>query len=52
MKVLVGYVGMSRATIYRNIEKGRFPKPVAISPRCVGWRRSEVQTWLAELKGR
>jgi prophage regulatory protein len=39
-------VGLSRATIYQMMREGRFPKPVKISVRAVGWIEHEIQEWL------
>jgi prophage regulatory protein len=39
-------VGLSRATIYQMMREGRFPKPVKISARAVGWIEHEIQEWL------
>ena len=38
--------GLSKATIYRLIAKGKFPARVKLSERCVGWRADEVDAWL------
>jgi len=38
--------GLSRATIYREIAKGRFPKQVRIAPGRVAWRRTDIEEWL------
>lgn len=38
--------GLSRSTLYRRISAGRFPKQIAISDRCAGWRESGVREWL------
>ncbi|MBW8191438.1 AlpA family transcriptional regulator [Neiella marina] len=43
---------LSRATIYRKMELGTFPKPVQISKRRVAWRTSDVNAWIdAKLAG-
>ena len=34
--------GQSRSTVYLRIAQGVFPKPIALGPRMVGWRESEV----------
>lgn len=39
-------VGLSRATIDRQVAKGYFPRPLKLSSRRVGWRRSQIETWL------
>jgi prophage regulatory protein len=37
---------LSKATIYRFIAAGRFPKPVRLSPRGrVAWRSSHIRVW-------
>ena len=37
--------GFSRATLYRKIKAGTFPRQYRISERCCGWRASEVAIW-------
>jgi prophage regulatory protein len=39
-------VGVSRSTIYAMIADGSFPKPIKLGKRAVGWRQSDVLTWL------
>ena len=34
--------GLPRSSIYDLIGKGKFPKPIAIGPRSVGWLLSEL----------
>ena len=40
--------GLSKATVYRLLERGEFPPRVKLSPRCVGWRVADVDAWLDE----
>ena len=40
--------GLSRSTIYLRISEGRFPKPVSLGDRAVGWIEAEVQEWLEQ----
>ncbi|PMU11719.1 MULTISPECIES: AlpA family transcriptional regulator [unclassified Pseudomonas] len=35
----------SRATLWREVKAGRFPKSVRISVGRVAWRASELATW-------
>ena len=37
--------GLSRATVYRLVEKDRFPRPRRIGDRAVAWVNSEVEEW-------
>lgn len=39
--------GLSRSAIYQQISERRFPLPVAISARSVGWVEAEVDSWIA-----
>jgi prophage regulatory protein len=41
--------GLSRSSIYLWIAKGKFPAPVSLGARAVGWLESEVDDWLARL---
>lgn len=38
--------GLSRSTLYRKINAGTFPRQIAISTRCAGWRESAVEQWM------
>lgn len=38
--------GLSRATLYRKIAAGTFPRQHKIADRCCGWRAGEVDVWL------
>ncbi len=37
---------LSKASIYRQMHAGTFPKPVQLGERAVGWRLSEIDDWL------
>jgi len=37
--------GLSRATIYREIKAGNFPKQLQLSPQRVGWLQCEIDAW-------
>ena len=40
--------GLSRSTVYVRLEQGRFPRPVSLGARAVGWIESEVDEWMRE----
>lgn len=40
--------GLSRSSIYLRISEGRFPRPISLGERAVGWLESEVTEWLKE----
>lgn len=38
--------GVSKATIYRLIKAGKFPKPVGLGVRAVGWDAHSIDEWI------
>ncbi len=38
--------GLGRSALYAAIKAGRFPKPVKLGPRAVGWLEEEVTEWI------
>ncbi len=40
--------GLSRSTIYLRISQSRFPKPISLGGRAVGWVESEIQAWVQQ----
>jgi prophage regulatory protein len=40
-------VGLSRSSIYAAVSQGKFPHPIRLGARAVGWVDSEVESWLA-----
>ena len=41
-------VPVSRTTLWRLVKEGKFPRPVQVSLKRIGWRESEVMQWIAE----
>jgi len=42
--------GISRAGIYAMMAEGRFPKPVKLGERAVGWREEDLQNWFDNMQ--
>ena len=40
--------GLSRSTICVRLDQGRFPRPVSLGGRAVGWIEAEVDEWIRE----
>jgi len=38
--------------IYELIKLGKFPKGIKLSDRCVRWRESEIDAWIASLEAK
>jgi prophage regulatory protein len=39
--------GLSRSTVYQWVSEGRFPKPVSLGARAVGWVESDIEEWIS-----
>lgn len=39
--------GLPTSSLYQEMAEGRFPKPIKLSNRRVGWIASEVEEWAA-----
>ena len=46
-KMVADILGISKATLYRLIHGGVFPPPVRLGPGITGWRKLDVEVWLA-----
>ena len=46
IKSVLDRTGLSRSTLYRKVQNGSFPRQIAISTRCAGWRESAVNAWM------
>lgn len=40
--------GDSRSGLYLKVAQGKFPKPIKLSTRSVGWIETEVEQWLEQ----
>jgi len=46
LNTVLDRTGLSRATLYRKIRTGTFPRQVKLAERCCGWRESDIEEWL------
>ena len=49
-KQVIQEYGLSRTTIWRKERDGTFPKHLQIGSRAIGWLRTDLESWLQELK--
>lgn len=47
-KDLADALQVSIGTVDNMRREGRLPEPVEISPRCIGWPRKVIESWLEE----
>jgi len=43
-----GLLPFSRATLWRKVRSGHFPRPVKVSCQVTAWRVGDVRRWLAD----
>ncbi len=46
LPAVMARTGLSRSTIYEQIAKRQFPKPIKLGPRAVGWIESDITEWI------
>lgn len=46
LKEVMAITGLSRSSIYRYIDEGRFPEAVSIGSRTVAWVDREILRWV------
>lgn len=51
LKTVLDRTGLSRATLYRKMGEGTFPRQVKISIHGAGWHESAVNRWIANPAG-
>lgn len=51
LKDAAHYIGVSEVTLWRmNKSDDTFPKKIYMSPRCAGYKKSEIDDWLESKK--
>jgi prophage regulatory protein len=46
LKEVIETSGLARSTIYKYIGEGRFPSPVSLGDRSIGFVENEVHDWI------
>ena len=46
LNTVLDRTGLSRATLYRKVADGTFPRQVRIATRCTGWRETAIREWM------
>lgn len=49
MDELLRRLQISRATVYRWTDEGKFPRPMRLGPRAMGWKESVLSEWIENL---
>ncbi|ELX4206463.1 AlpA family transcriptional regulator [Vibrio vulnificus] len=48
LKEVMHVTGLARATIYKYMNEGNFPKSVSLGGRATAWEISEIEDWILE----
>ena len=46
IRTVLTKTGLSRSTLYRKMDAGKFPRQIKIAERCCAWRSTAVDAWL------
>ncbi|MDZ7662513.1 AlpA family transcriptional regulator [Thiohalophilus sp.] len=46
LPTVISRTGLSRSTLYLRIAEGRFPRPISLGGRAVGWLESDITEWI------
>lgn len=49
LPIVQSRTGLSRSTIYAYISQGKFPKPIHLGARSVGWLSADIDAWIESL---
>ena len=41
-------LGITRSTLTRWRQRDDFPKALRLGPQAIGWRRADIESWIAE----
>ena len=47
VRTITAKTGLARSAIYAYVKQGFFPRQSRLGPGRVGWRASEVRSWIA-----
>ena len=45
---VIKQTALSRSGIYQKMSEGKFPKPISLGSRAVGWISSEIEEWISQ----
>lgn len=46
MSRLVEMIGLSRSTIWKLLSQDKFPTPIRLGSKSIGWRVKDIDEWL------
>lgn len=46
LPAVIEATGLSRTSIWRLVRANRFPQPIRLTAKAIGWKRTDVQSWI------
>ena len=50
LPAVIERTGLSRSSLYLKLSAGKFPRPVSLGARAIGFLASEIDEWIASLQ--
>ena len=50
-RAVARYLGIGESTLYRWVQRERFPQPVRFGPGCSRWRVADIEMWCRDREG-
>jgi prophage regulatory protein len=50
IKQVLQITGLTRSTLFRQINKGHFPVPIKIGSRASAWSKAQIMQWMDDRK--
>ena len=47
IKTVCDITGLHKSTVYAKMLNGKFPRPIKLGRRAVGWKSDELQAWIS-----
>ena len=49
-QIIKHYIPVSKATFWRRVKDGTYPRPVKLSPNCSAWRKQDIEDLVKQLE--
>ena len=49
-QIIENYIPVSKATFWRRVQDGTYPRPIKLSPRCSAWRKSDIESLITRIE--
>lgn len=49
-QIIENYIPVSKATFWRRVQDGTYPRPIKLSSRCSAWRKSDIEALITRIE--